>query len=154
MTLIELLKTKNEHGLINSIFNEGLLNPVGVMRVLKLCAEENDKSHIDLGELIKADYDRVIVSSIEKYLNSKKELIIKKLDKKARKKIVGELDECYIDQVSCMYGNNEIITMFGHLSFVYGLENDRWVDLDETSDYITGKEFHLDSESIEIIINL
>jgi len=68
MTVFEILKQNDEHGLIDAIYNRGLASPLQIKRCVELVNDsgiDDLMSLDDIGDVIMADYRKVLFSKGE-----------------------------------------------------------------------------------------
>lgn len=154
MNLIELLKQENSLGTIDAIYNKGQIVPVGVAKVLELLIKTDVKTLVDIHDLLKADYDNSVFTSIKNYHDLLKGDIIKRYRVRARKVIKGELPDASYKGCHIVWGNHEIIATFAGMSRVYRIEkNDEIILADSSNDHVKlDRPVYFDKEELSIIL--
>lgn len=154
MELMEFLKEKNSHGTIDSIYNKCQIVPVGIAKVFEMIIKSDHTNHIDVCNLLKADYDQSVFRGIKNYLESNKHDIIKRYRVRANRKIVGELPDAVYKHITVAFGNGEIIATFAGTTIVYQInQNDSVEVAEESNDHIRlNRPVYFDKDELDIIL--
>lgn len=144
-SLIKILIEKEEHLLIDSIYNVGMINGAGVLKVLEILSKKESSNYVCLKDLLRADYDNVFKSMLEDYVSKASQKIISKYEKRAMKTISGEIpDDNYLG-CHVSFGNGEIGISFSlytesYESFKRSDGTIGWIPIDSTFDVSSGSQ--------------